>query len=361
MVTLHFGSFDHPEYIGMHYENVIYLPEKNELTLLRNDDGRGRKLPVIRLGWHPGVESVSGTFMSQSEHYIGKLELTRGLNLDRAGIDLTNNETYLQPMSGVYKGYCSASDMSGFKLTSISLYPSRILMDKTAPESPMNTINYVGGGLCDYRSTRPPFTDWACEARTGASYNFYTGHVFMWQGAVQWDCQRTGTDTLACNGPRYSNCHLKLVSSNALPARMSSITATVNDGIPWDDREIPAVPDIDLADSETAAPQAIHNEQSSKFSASNRNQPSACEDWRSNLSPGERIQKKSKAIGFPGCWDMSGHFQPVHHPDPGSRLNSAFQDCKEYIFFTNTHPVYSTLQQLTLGLTKVLTIRFLKC
>ena len=58
-LTLYFGDETSREYIGLYYDPVILLPETREIFLARDDDGRARRLPSIRLKFN--AESTEAT------------------------------------------------------------------------------------------------------------------------------------------------------------------------------------------------------------------------------------------------------------------------------------------------------------
>lgn len=203
-LTLYFGEENSREYISLFYDPIVILSGSKELFFSRDDDGRARRLPTIRLKFNEDSTEARGELFSHSEGDAGTLTLKLGWTHDV--------KNPLQGLGGIYDADCGPSDDSGMVLRDLEIVPSRILADKTFPETALGVMNYIGNGTCRRLSGNA-----SCVHLNPGDYNFYRGTVLFHQGSWLWNCERDGDEALNCTSPRYRRCRLELAKKLPMP------------------------------------------------------------------------------------------------------------------------------------------------
>ena len=212
VITVYFGQDNSREYVALFYNPVTRVNNQRpgeaaqpfELLFMRDDDGRGQRLPTIRLKFTEDRKAAAGNVYSHSEGDVGTIELKSGWTSDAVNP--------VRPLGGIYFAGCGPSDGSYMVLRDMELVPSRILAEKSFPEAALGVINYIGNGTCHgYENVVN------CVNIQAGTYDFYTGDVLLQQGSWVWNCVRDGDEALECRSNRYRQCRLDLAKELPLP------------------------------------------------------------------------------------------------------------------------------------------------
>ena len=202
VITLHWGSFDNPEYVGLGYDTVRYNPQTKEFLLLPVSATEvSGKLPTIRLRFS-SADVAQGDFVSPTTGMVGQFELKRGND----AAPLNSGERLLMPLAGIYRGSCGGKGQGS--LEAIELLPSRLpFQGQTPSEAALNVLNYVGTASCNYESATVSRT--SCAGFQPGMYNFYRDEVLLYDDVqTVWRCRRDGDKGLTCDNPWYPSCKL---------------------------------------------------------------------------------------------------------------------------------------------------------
>lgn len=230
MITIYFGQDNSREYVGLFYNPVTRVNNQRpgeaaqplELLFMRDDDGRGQRLPTIRLRFSADRMTASGNVYSHSEGDVGTIELKSGWTSDAVNP--------LRPLGGIYFAGCGPSDGSYMVLRDMEIVPSRILAERSFPEAALGVINYIGNGTCHGYENEVN-----CVSIQAGTYDFYTGEIILQQGNWIWNCLRDGDEALECRSTRYRRCHLDLARELPLPVYQQTERP---DPVPLPDKDV---------------------------------------------------------------------------------------------------------------------------
>ena len=201
IVNLYLGDETSREYMAMYYDQIQVFPERKNMLLMKDDDGRSRRLPLIKLTWNENLSELNGSLIDEMEGAVGNFSASNSWTAKPLAADLP----VIEPVSGIYDADCLSTDSSGaFSLKSVEIIPSRIFVDRTTPESTLGETNYIGNGLCQYGS----YVN--CANFSAGSLNIFRDNLLLLQSNASWswNCHHISRTDLQCSSPRYNQCVL---------------------------------------------------------------------------------------------------------------------------------------------------------